>query len=115
MGACDGRTQGASIAALSGRPRTPQRACPARSGDPCSFRWSLLLLRPFDRQRLRRRERVERPLVLAPGTTTKLLRRSRQIVVPIRVPPAHEPARARALFHLLRGNGGAPGGVTASK
>src|SRR6266702_7954369 len=40
MGACDGRTQGAPIAALSGRLRTPQRACPARSGGPCSFRWS---------------------------------------------------------------------------
>src|SRR5258705_6964549 len=42
MGACAGRTQGASIAALSGRPRTPQRACPARSGSPCSFCWSFL-------------------------------------------------------------------------
>src|SRR5258707_8762532 len=42
MGACDGRTQGASIAALSRRPRTPQRACPARSGSPCSFCWSFL-------------------------------------------------------------------------
>src|SRR6185437_4536181 len=42
MGACDGRTQGASIAALSRRPRTPQRACPARPGGPCSFCWSFL-------------------------------------------------------------------------
>src|SRR3954452_19712268 len=41
MGACDARTQGAPIAALSGQPRTPQRACPARSGGPCSFSWSL--------------------------------------------------------------------------
>src|SRR5439155_22629513 len=42
MGACDGRTQGASLAALAGRPRTRQRACPARSGGPCSFCWSFL-------------------------------------------------------------------------
>src|SRR6266702_3746902 len=42
MGACDGRTQGAPLAALAGRLRTPQRACPARSGGPCSFCWSFL-------------------------------------------------------------------------
>src|SRR4051794_11778796 len=42
MGAYDARTQGVPIAALSGRLRTRQRACPARSGGPCSFCWRFL-------------------------------------------------------------------------
>ena len=34
LGGCDARTQGASIAWLLARPRTRQRACTARPGDP---------------------------------------------------------------------------------
>src|SRR6266702_7638519 len=58
MGACDGRTQGAPLAALAGRLRTPQRACPARSGGPCSFCWSFL-----------EPETLERGFVAAPMRT----------------------------------------------
>src|SRR5262245_31505600 len=43
MGGCDARTQGASIAALSKRLRTPQPGRPARPGDTALFRQALLV------------------------------------------------------------------------